>query len=327
MTHFVKLYSSILDSTIWAEPAPTVKVWLTLLAMADANGFVDGAMLGVMRRAIVSRDECEVAIRTLESPDPDSKTPDYEGRRIERMQGGWKILNHRKYRDLRTETQVAVAERVKKHRERHPKTMLPVTHVTNVTPSNGMKRPVTPVTPEVDVDVEEETTTTPAARRNTRFAFMSIIRPVWFGCYGGDIPPGSAKLLEPLVREHGVEEVARRLKVYCEATEAPFASIYKFVSTFGSWGASPVGKTSQVRARAERLFVAFTHHGFTQNVPLETHEKRIEELAAAGKVVDPERFKAELLAVKPWTWLGSTREADKEKSISRIASALATVAA
>jgi hypothetical protein len=116
VSHFVKLYATILDSTIWAEPAPTVKVWLTMLAMADPNGFVEGAITGVMRRAIVSREECETAIRVLESPDPDSKTPDHEGRRIERVEGGWQILNHRKYRDLRTETQIAVAARVRKHR-------------------------------------------------------------------------------------------------------------------------------------------------------------------------------------------------------------------
>lgn len=161
MTHFVKLYSSILDSTIWAEPAPTVKVWLTLLAMADPNGFVDGAMLGVMRRAIVSREECETAIRVLESPDPDSKTPDHEGRRIERKEGGWQILNHRKYRDLRTETQIATAQRVKQHRDKTK-----ALRVTDVTKSTRRNRKKHDVRPEVEVDVETTKTTTPAESGN-----------------------------------------------------------------------------------------------------------------------------------------------------------------
>ena len=163
MTHFVKLYASILDSTIWAEPAPTVKVWITLLTMADANGFVDGTLLGVMRRAIVSRDECETAIRVLESPDPDSKTPDHEGRRIERREGGWQILNHRKYRDLRTEAQIATAQRVKQHRDK--KKALRVTHVTKSTRRNGKKHDVRT---EVDVEEEEDVETTKATTSAVR---------------------------------------------------------------------------------------------------------------------------------------------------------------
>lgn len=67
------------------------------------------------------------------------------------------------------------------------------------------------------------------------FAFMAELRPVWREIYGGDLPPGSAKRLKPLVGEHGVEEVARRLRIYCQSTPAPFASVPKFASTFGNW--------------------------------------------------------------------------------------------
>jgi hypothetical protein len=67
------------------------------------------------------------------------------------------------------------------------------------------------------------------------FAFMGFLRPVWREVYGGDLPPGSAKRLKPTVGEHGVSEVARRLRIYCESTPAAFASVPKFVSTFGKW--------------------------------------------------------------------------------------------
>lgn len=68
------------------------------------------------------------------------------------------------------------------------------------------------------------------------YAYMGVMRPVWREVYGGDIPPGSAKRLKPAVSEHGAEEVARRLRIYCEATDPQFASIAKFVSTIGGWG-------------------------------------------------------------------------------------------
>lgn len=70
------------------------------------------------------------------------------------------------------------------------------------------------------------------------YAFMGAIRPVWRTAYGGDIPPGSARRLQPVVNELGAEEVSRRFTIYCEATDAEFASVAKFVSTIGRWGAA-----------------------------------------------------------------------------------------
>lgn len=108
---FVKLYGSILDSTIWLESLPTRVVWITMLAMADGDGVVAASVPGLARRAGVTRPECEAALEILTEPDPDSKTPDHEGRRIEKIEGGWVILNHRKYREMRTAKQIYDAER------------------------------------------------------------------------------------------------------------------------------------------------------------------------------------------------------------------------
>jgi hypothetical protein len=33
-------------------------------------------------------------------PDPHSRTPEHEGRRVAKVEGGWLILNHKKYRDM-----------------------------------------------------------------------------------------------------------------------------------------------------------------------------------------------------------------------------------
>lgn len=70
------------------------------------------------------------------------------------------------------------------------------------------------------------------------YAFMGEIRPVWRHAYGGEIPPGSARRLQSVINEFGADEVARRFTIYCEATDAEFASVAKFVSTIGRWGAA-----------------------------------------------------------------------------------------
>ena len=115
--YFVKLYGSILDSTVWLESLPTKVLWVTMLAMADADGCVAASVPGLAKRAGVTRSECEAALEILAVPDPDSKTPDNDGRRIEKVTGGWLILNARLYRELRTPKQVADAERQARHRE------------------------------------------------------------------------------------------------------------------------------------------------------------------------------------------------------------------
>jgi hypothetical protein len=115
---FVKIYGKILDSSVWSESHATRIVWITMLAMADANGFVEASVGGLARRAQVLRDECEAALKVLQSPDPDDKSGVEEGRRIKPCPRGWLITNHGHYRDLRTNKQVKTAERVRRFRER-----------------------------------------------------------------------------------------------------------------------------------------------------------------------------------------------------------------
>ena len=98
-----KLFTKILDSSIWMEPVSTRIVWITFLAAMDENGFVQFASIpNVAHRAVVSLDEASKAVVTLEAPDANSSDPDNDGRRIERVPGGWMVLNANKYRSLVT---------------------------------------------------------------------------------------------------------------------------------------------------------------------------------------------------------------------------------
>src|SRR5216117_648729 len=98
MIGYVKVFGSILDSTIWRESHATRLVWITMLAMAGREGIVDASVPGLADRARVTREECEAALETLSKPDIDSRSQEFEGRRIEKVDGGWFILNYGKYR-------------------------------------------------------------------------------------------------------------------------------------------------------------------------------------------------------------------------------------
>jgi len=95
---FVKLQSSILDSSIWLEDAETRLVWITMLAMADPDGLVEASVRAIAHRARVTEEGCQRAVQSFQEPDPDSKDREHEGRRVERVDRGFLILNYRKYR-------------------------------------------------------------------------------------------------------------------------------------------------------------------------------------------------------------------------------------
>jgi hypothetical protein len=116
-----KLFTKILDSSIWLAPDPHRLVWITMLAAMDQDGnCLFASVANVAARARVTREDAAAAIAAFEGPDPDSGDPENEGRRIERFDGGWHILNAHKYRAM--VSQAVVREqtrlRVAAHRKR-----------------------------------------------------------------------------------------------------------------------------------------------------------------------------------------------------------------
>lgn len=76
-------------------------VWITMLAMCDRFGRVWASLPGLAHRARVPVEAAQQAIERFLAPDPHSRTKDHDGRRIEGIDGGWRLLNHAKYRDSR----------------------------------------------------------------------------------------------------------------------------------------------------------------------------------------------------------------------------------
>lgn len=83
---------------MWLEDHVTFRVWIGLLATSDADGVVEGSVPGFANLCRVSVEEMERALERLGAPDPYSRCKEHEGRRIQAFDGGWEILNYRKYR-------------------------------------------------------------------------------------------------------------------------------------------------------------------------------------------------------------------------------------
>ena len=120
MGGYSKLWSDIILSSVWSEDDKTRILWITLLALANAVGFVSSSLPGLATAARMSIEDCQIALQKLSSPDPHSRTKDHEGRRIVAADGGWLILNYRLYRDRRSDDPNAIRtrERVRRYRER-----------------------------------------------------------------------------------------------------------------------------------------------------------------------------------------------------------------
>ena len=99
MTGYTKLFGSIITSTIWCEDNETRLVWITMLALKNQDHIVEGSVPGLAAMARVTVEQCQGALDKLKAPDPHSRTKDFQGRRIEDFQGGWRILNGEFYRN------------------------------------------------------------------------------------------------------------------------------------------------------------------------------------------------------------------------------------
>ena len=139
---YVKLFSDILLSSLWAEDNNVRIIWITLLLLADEDGMVRSTAAGIAHTARIDPEKTKQALITLERPDPDSRTPDNEGKRIERVEGGYMVLNYLRYREMtdRERQRAQSRARVKAYRERLKVKQIPasndVTH--NVTLGNAL---------------------------------------------------------------------------------------------------------------------------------------------------------------------------------------------
>lgn len=164
---FVKLDCNILSSSVWIhrdvrdvfitcllmaiphvldEPTPTLKIGKLepddFVVPEGCYGFIPAAAQGISLRALVPLEQTRAALEVLSSPDPDSRSQDFDGRRVVRIDGGFIVLNFDKYRDQ----DLTAAERAKRYRDRKKAAI-----VTGVTRDN--RDGVTQAEAEAEVEV------------------------------------------------------------------------------------------------------------------------------------------------------------------------------
>lgn len=113
MHGYSKLFGSIVASTIWQEPNPTRILWMTMIAIKNPHDVVEASVPGLASIARITVPECEAALAKMKEPDPYSRTKEFEGRRIQEVDGGWLLLNGEKYRRKMNEDERREYNRIK----------------------------------------------------------------------------------------------------------------------------------------------------------------------------------------------------------------------
>lgn len=98
MDYWTPLWSSILESSVWTEPYYVRVLWVTMLAAKDRDHVVRHNAFQLARLGEMTEQEVIDGLKVLSSPDKKriEKQP-FDGRRIEKVDDGWLILNGVKY--------------------------------------------------------------------------------------------------------------------------------------------------------------------------------------------------------------------------------------
>ncbi len=118
-----KVFQSIFTGSLYGQYEATV-VMMACIVLSDRDGVLDYTPEALAGATGYPVDVVKEGLRQLQEPDPNSRSEEYEGRRVvpleEGKQNGWIVVNKAKYRDTRDLEDVRdqTRERVKRHREK-----------------------------------------------------------------------------------------------------------------------------------------------------------------------------------------------------------------
>lgn len=104
---FAKVFSSMYDGSLaTVGPWEALVTFQQFLILCDREGVVDITPEAISRRTTIPLDIIVKGIEVLEQPDPMSRRPNEDGKRIIRLADhrtwGWRIVNYPHYRSIRT---------------------------------------------------------------------------------------------------------------------------------------------------------------------------------------------------------------------------------
>ena len=103
-----KIFKQIYKGTLaMVGPWQALVTFQQMIILADQDGVVDMTPDALSRETTIPLDIITKGLEALSQPDPESRTPDEEGRRIvllsDNRSWGWRIVNYDHYRKLQTD--------------------------------------------------------------------------------------------------------------------------------------------------------------------------------------------------------------------------------
>ena len=139
-----KVFETIYDGTLYGHWEAIVTMQ-QLIVLASPDGVVDMTPQAIAARTSIPFEIIEKGLKFLAEPDPYSRTPGDDGKRIILLEDhrpwGWRLVNHGKYQRLRDMNQKRTADRDRIARKRAK------SHVeSGMSPSSRKLSPPSPTT-------------------------------------------------------------------------------------------------------------------------------------------------------------------------------------
>jgi hypothetical protein len=137
-----KVFNTIYDGTLYGHWEAIVTMQ-QLIVLASPDGVVDMTPQAIAARTSIPVDIIAKGLEFLAQPDPHTRTPGEEGRRIvlidDHRPWGWRLVNHAKYRGLRDLEQKRQAdrERIAEKRRKNSNVAIASRRVANVAHSDS----------------------------------------------------------------------------------------------------------------------------------------------------------------------------------------------
>lgn len=225
-----------------------------MLAMSDKYGIVEASLPGLADFARVSIADCQRALEALQAPDMFSRTQDEGGRRIEPVDGGWRLINHGKYRQKLHQDERKEYLKIKQREYRARHRQQASTDVDNVSDTDTVSTHTDP-DPDPDQERVQHTRTSQSALAGT--LPRDHLRHAWCSARGKCVPDF---LHGEFCAAIGGDSASQRLKAFYEAVEL-------------GWPKGPIGDDPVKLWRAE----------FARTFPSVAPAERFSKASQVGK--------------------------------------------
>ena len=211
------MFTSVVRSSLWSLSGDCIKVFLTLCAESDPEGYVSASADGIRRLADLSLEDTRAHLARLEAPDPESKdrTRDatVDGKRIERVPNGWRIINLQWYRALARKEAELAKKRKWWNEKGSPAAKRELSNDNGLTePTRPGTRPTYTETETKDLDTDVELERSPPAAKAARVSALDVAR-VWDHYRGAlnkhrsKLDPKRERLIRTALKSYTVEEL------------------------------------------------------------------------------------------------------------------------